>query len=348
VLLAAVLALFNGCYLVKQGAGLLHYQSRTVPIEEMLRGEDITPQKREFLTRVLDIRAFAMDSLGLKRNKNYLNYVRVDRNHMADVVMASKDDAFKLYTWWFPITGSVPYKGFFDRKGAEKEAQKISRKGGYDVYIGRADAFSTLGILADPVYSFMMNYTVYDLASLIIHEQMHATVFIKGQTQLNEEMATFVGDVGGLLYVKNRFGEESGQYRTAVLAKEDYRTYINLLRTVYEDLGAIYETDSPREHKLAEKQRVFDGFRATVTDSYDSLFKTPRYQGLKQMELNNAAVAARMTYNLDVSLLYGLYESRGRDMAAVVQDLKGLKKVRKNHKEHLRNIVETQNYARPF
>ena len=337
----ALIFLCTGCYLSKQGTALFGYQFRTTSINKMLRDDGITPETREFLLRVLDIRSFAMDSLGLKRNKNYLNYVKVDRDYMVDVLVASKDDTFQLHRWWFPITGAVSYKGFFDRKDAEKEAQKISKKGSYDIFIGRADAFSTLGILSDPVYSFMAKYSVYDLASLIIHEQMHATVFIKNQLQLNEEMATFVGDVGGLLYVKNRFGEDSDQYKTAILAKEDYRTYIDMMRTMYEDLSAVYGTDSSREYKLSEKERIFDNFRIKVADSYDSLFKTPRYQGLKQAELNNAIIAARMTYNLDMSLFNDLYEYRNRDMATVVRDLKGLKKIKKNHKDHLRGLFES-------
>ncbi|MCL2220135.1 MAG: aminopeptidase [Chitinispirillia bacterium] len=342
ILSAAMIFVCGGCYLAKQGTGLLGYQFRTVPINKMLKDDGITPETREFLLRVLDIREFAMDSLGLRRNKNYLKYVSVDKDYMIDVLVASKDDTFDLYKWWFPITGSVPYKGFFERKDAEKEARRITKKGGYDITIGKADAFSTLGITADPIYSFMVNYSVYDLASLIIHEQTHATVFIKNQIQLNEEMATFVGDVGGLLYIKDRFGEDSDEYRTAVLSKEDYRTYINLMREIYGELQAVYAADSSRGYKLAEKERIFGDFRAMVAESYDSLFRTPRYRGLRQAELNNAVIASRMTYNLDMSLFYDLYEKRWQDLPAAIRDLKGLKKIKKNHKDHLRGIIESR------
>jgi len=336
---AAALLTLNGCYLAKQGTGLLRCQSRAVSIDKMLKRDDTTPETREFLLRVLDIRSFAMDSLGLKRNKNYLNYVKTDRDYMVDVVTASRDDMFEMRKWWFPIVGSVTYKGFFDLKDAEKEASKIRKKGNYDVHIGKADAFSTLGFFSDPIYSFMANYSVYDLASLIIHEQTHATVFIKNQTQLSEETATFVGDVGGLLYVKDRFGEDSEEYRAAVLSKEDYATYISLMRGLYSDLKELYKSDSGREYKLAEKERAFADFRSRVTESYDSLFRTPRYEGLKRAKLNNAVIAVRMTYNLDMSLFYDLYNSRGNDLAAVVRELKGLAKVKKNHKEYIRGLM---------
>jgi predicted aminopeptidase len=340
ILLAAALLFINGCaYLAKQGTGLLRYQSRTVRIDKMLSDSGITPQTRDFLLRVLDVRAFAMDSVGLKRNKNYTKYVRVDRDYMADVLVASKDDTFDLYKWWFPITGRVPYKGFFSREDAEKEARKIEKKGGYDIHIGRADAFSTLGFFSDPICSFMANYSVYDLASLIIHEQTHATVWVKGQAQLNEEIATFVGDMGGLWYVRDRFGADSDEYRAAVLSKEDYTAYIDLMRALHGDLDALYKSDSGRQYKLAEKGRIFDDFRNKVAAGYDSLFKTPQYEGLKRAELNNAVIAARMTYNLDMSLFYELYESKGGDLAAAVRDLKGLRKVKKDHKSRIQKMI---------
>jgi predicted aminopeptidase len=334
--LTALLSM-NGCvYLAKQGAGLLRYQSRAVSIDKMLEKDHLMPEMREFLERVLDIREFAMDTLGLRRNNNYTKYVRVDRDYMVDVVVASKDDAFELYRWWFPIVGSMPYKGFFDRAAAERAARRIERRGGYDIHIGRAAAFSTLGFFSDPIYSFMINYSVYDLASIIIHEQMHATVFIKNEVRLNEEMATFVGDVGGLLYVRNRFGEDSEEYRAAVLSKYDYRTYVDLLRALYEELGELYGGNSNRVHKLAEKERILAAFRDSIANSYDSLFRTPRYQGLKTAQLNNAIIAANMTYNLDISLFQELYESLGNDLPAVVRELKALRKVRGDRREYLR------------
>jgi len=338
-LICTVLFLFNGCYLTKQGTALMGQQMSAKSIDKMLRKGDINDEQRDFFLLVQEIRVFAMDSIGLKRNKNYTKYVKLERDYIVDVVIASRDDSFEMYKWWFPIVGSVSYKGFFDKKDAVKEAGKINKKGGYDVHIGAASAFSTLGFFSDPVYSFMIDYSVYDLASLIIHEQLHATVYMKGQTQLSEEMATFVGDEGGLLFVKKKFGEDSDQYKSAVLSKEDYSVYISLMRSLYNELKTVYESDISRERKLAEKERVITDFKNDIGQSYDSLFRTPRYKGLGGANINNANIASRMTYNKDLSLFYELYESRGRDMAKTVEELKGLKKVKKNHKEYLRGRI---------
>jgi len=335
------------CYITKQGVGLISRQCRTVSINKMLKNADkgadktITPEIREFLKRVNDIRSFAMDTLGLKRNGNYKNYLSVDKDYAVDVVTASKDDAFVPYTWRFPLVGSITYKGFFDKKDAEKEARKIKTKGDYDVYIGRADAFSTLGFFSDPIYSFMINYSVYDLASLIIHEQTHATIYLKDQTQLNEEIATFVGDAGGLLYVERRYGAGSEEYRAAVLSKGDYTAYVDMMRSLHAELSALYAGDSGREYKLAEKERIFADFRRRVSDGYDSLFRTDKYKGLREAKLNNAVIAAMMTYNLDMALYYELYKGEEWDLGATIKKLKSLKKVKKglDHKEAIRKMI---------
>lgn len=338
-LLSSLLFLFNGCYLMKQGSAFMGQQMSAKSIDKMLKRDDTGGELREFFLLIQEIRAFAMDSIGLKHNRNYKKYVNVERDYIVNVVTASRDDSFEMYRWWFPVVGSVTYKGFFDKKDAVKEAAKISKKGGYDVHIGAASAFSTLGFFSDPVYSFMIDYSVYDLASLIIHEQTHATIYIKSQTQLNEEIATFTGDEGGLIFVKMKFGEDSEQYKSAVLSKEDHTTYVSLTRSLYNELKTVYESDAGRERKLAEKERIITSFKNDVSQSYDSLFRTTRYKGLSKANLNNANIAANMTYNRDLTLFYELYESRDKDLSKTVAELKTLKKVKKNHKEHLTQII---------
>ncbi len=330
--------MLNSCYLMKQGVNLLKYQSRAKSIDKMLKKDDLSPELRDFLLLVKEIRSYAMDTVGLKKNKNYSTFVQVERDHMVDVVVASRADAFDLYKWGFPFFGKFPYKGFFDRKDAEKEAAKLEKKG-YDVNIGQADAFSTLGFFADPVYSFMKDYSVFGLASLIIHEQTHATMYVKNQTQFNEELASFVGNEGGLSFVKQKFGDTSDQYRAAVLSLKEYATYIDLLRSLYKELKAMYETDISRDQKLARKEEIINAFRARVAMEYDSLFETQRYKKIDQMRINNAVLASKMTYNLDLSLFYELYDKKGKDLRATVAELKKLKKVKKDYKEYMRNVL---------
>ena len=122
-----------------------------------------------------------------------------------------------------PFHGQAPYKGFYERPDALAEAARL-KKEGYDVIVRKVDAFSTLGFTKDPVYSFMKKYSPYELASTIIHEQTHATLWVKGQTDFNEELADFVGETGALEWIAARFGAPSEEYRSAVDEKADSET----------------------------------------------------------------------------------------------------------------------------
>ena len=170
----AMSLLFSSCYTLKQGFTLLGYLRRAVPLEKL------SPDKSNlrFVKQVASIRSFAVNELGLKDTKNYTRYVEIDRDYLALVVSACAKDSFSPYMWRFPIVGAVPYKGFFEERDAKIEVEKLKRKD-LDTLIRRVDAFSTLGWFQDPLYSYMKDYPAHRLADLIIHESLHATVYLK-------------------------------------------------------------------------------------------------------------------------------------------------------------------------
>ena len=84
------------------------------------------------------------------------------------------------------MVGAVPYKGFFNReKAVKKEALE---KDNYDVSIRNPGGWSTLGWFTDPILSNMLRRGDGDLASLIIHEMVHATLYVKDSAEFNENL----------------------------------------------------------------------------------------------------------------------------------------------------------------
>jgi len=336
---ALVLSMMNGCcYIVKQGVTILKYNGRARDIGRLMKDSTLAPDLRELFNNVEEIRAFAFDSIGLKRNKNFTRFIKIDRDYIVEVLTAARADTFKQYRWWFPFAGSFPYKGFFDHKDVVKEAEKL-RKKGYDVNYGRVDAFSMLGFLSDPVYSYMKSFSVYDLAELIIHEQTHATIYLRNYISFNEQAASFTGDEGGLAFVKMKFGPESEQYKTAVLENRDYDTYITLLKSLYGRLDTVYGSDLTKGEKLARKERIIAAFKDSVKVRYDALFKTGQYKGLEKARINNAYLMARMTYTENLGIFYELYKKNNYSLRLTMAQLKMLKKIKGDPEKYIREKV---------
>jgi len=324
-LLLGVSAFCSGCYTLKQGTAMLGYLGRAVPLEKLNDMDGASDDDREFVKRVEDIRRFAIEELGLKKSKNYTRYVQLDRDYLAAVVSASAKDSFSRYEWWFPVIGKVPYKGFFNVEDARKERTKLEKKD-LDVWIRGVDAFSTLGWFRDPLYSYMKNYSDRSLADLIIHELLHATVYLNGKSQFNEELAEFVGTEGARLYMEKIHGAGSEADDTdAANAKADNAAYSVFIRGLIAELDELYKGSLPKEEKLQKKAQIIEDAKARFNESYEENFKTDNYRGFSELPVNNAYLELFTLYHEEDHFYKELYEKSGSDLAKFIDAAKTLK-----------------------
>jgi predicted aminopeptidase len=351
--LAVFFVLFSGCYTLKQGSALLGYLNRAVPLEALLEqsakgkvanetansatdspaeAQTEAEKNRRFVERVYDIRRFAMEELGLKMSKNYTRYVQIDRDYLAAVVSACPPDSFNRHQWHFPIVGAVPYKGFFDAKDAKKEREKLEKKG-LDVWVRGVDAFSTLGWFKDPLYSYMRDYSTARLANLIIHELLHATVFIKGHVQFNEELAEFVGNEGARLYIESRFGRESKEYQEMLSQEEDELAFVTFIHELTGELETLYAGDMGAQEKLVEKERIIKTAKERFAVEYSSRFSSDNYREFAELPVNNAYLDLYQLYHEKDSFFAGLYEKTNGDGISKLQTFIGMAASLNNSRE---------------
>jgi predicted aminopeptidase len=328
-LLLILSALFSGCYTLTQGITMLGYLGRAIPLEDLARGEagEETPEgaaDQAFVERVMDIRRFAMEELGLKESKNYTRYVELDRQYLAAVVSAADKTSFIRHEWWFPVVGRVPYKGFFNPRDARKERARLEKRD-LDVWVRGVDAFSTLGWFRDPLYSYMKKYPVYELADLIIHELLHATVYLKGESQFNEELAEFVGGEGARFYMESRFGLESGEYQRMIDAKTDGAAYVVFIRGLIAELDVLYRSGAAREEKLRQKEEIIRAAQRRFTAEYDTLFHGENYRGFEKLPVNNAYLELYRLYYAEDNYLADFYRRSGGDLSRFIAAAKTLK-----------------------
>ena len=142
---------------------------RRKPITTVLAEDGVAPDVRRKLEMVLELRDFAADELRLNVGGSYAAYSYIDRPVLLHVLTAVPKTSFEPYTWWFPFVGHVPYKGYFDRSDANKEADALAAQG-HDTNIRPAGAFSTLGWFDDPLLGRLLKLDRVRLADVVLHE----------------------------------------------------------------------------------------------------------------------------------------------------------------------------------
>jgi predicted aminopeptidase len=167
-------------------------------IEGLLADPATDSDLRDKLVLVREAREFAGE-LGLAFGNQYTSYVAWPDDRMITSIVATRPFEIEAAGFRFPIIGEVPYKGFFDRDRAERAAEKL-RAEGMDVCIGAVTAYSTLGWFDDPLTSPMLKAHPDSLVETVIHELVHATVFLKSQPDFNEGVANFIGEEATVLF----------------------------------------------------------------------------------------------------------------------------------------------------
>jgi len=253
-------------------------------------------QKIQYLQ---DVRQFAVDSLKLADTDNYTTYYDQKGQPALWVITACPPFSLEPYEWNYSWLGSMPYKGHFKKELALAEYQELEQEG-LDVHFGTVAAWSTLGWFSDPILSGMFRRSEGHLAELIIHELTHATIFVSGDAELNESLATFIGEQGAQRFLAIYFGKHSTEYTRYVNSLADEKLYKLHLMEGAQQLNALYEQfsdDVSEDEKVRlKKEKIRDIFnRAASLD----LASPKRYYFLRNRDTipNNTYFADYLVYN---------------------------------------------------
>ena len=326
VLLTTACVLFSGCYTIRQGTAFLGYLCRARPLESLLEPTGDPEQderNRLFVEKVHDIRYFAQYELGLNVGRNYTRYVSIDRDFLAAVVSASAKDSFTTHLWRYPIVGALPYRGYFNIEGARRQRERLERRG-LDVWVRGVGAFSTLGWFRDPVFTFMRNYRVDMLADLIIHESLHATVWLRGQGHFNEELAQLVGVEGARLYIISRFGIDSDEYRAMVAAEKDSRAFREFIWELIAELEVLYDSGAERDVILYERQVIIAAAQERFEAEYEERFISDNFRGFSTLPINNAYLDLFRIYTPADGFVANLFKESGKTLAEFIAAAKSM------------------------
>ncbi len=302
-------------------AGLL--RSR-VPIASALQDSQMSEENKRKLNLAQEARGFAERELGLKHTDNYTSFVQLDRPYVTYVVAAAMRTELKAYNWWFPIVGSLPYKGFFNPEDAKAEAEALKARG-YDTFTRGVSAYSTLGWFNDPLLSSMLSYRDYDLVNTIIHETTHATIYIKSQADFNERLAVFIGNIGAREFYLRKEGSDSRTLKAMDddLADEaDFAAFIaqemRLLEKWYQERQNTVIDEVERKTRFKEIQERF------ITDLRPRLRSANSYKNFDSIELNNARLLNYRLYIENLNDFELVFKKLGSDFAKMLAFCKSL------------------------
>lgn len=263
-------------------------------ISDVIADSTVDALTRTKLKLVLDARTFAAKSLGLRPGDSFTSFSKLEHDTLVLVVSAALRDRLEQHTWWFPIVGRVPYKGFFDFKEAERTAAAL-RAHDRDTYVRPASAFSTLGWFNDPLVSTTLDLDTLSLANTVIHELTHNTVFVPSQVAFNESLASFVGTYGAIAFFRARGAEsaavasERGWENDKLLA-----AFWLTARRAIDSTFAAHPDD--RAARLVARDSVYSRLRAILFDDLAPRMSTIPRHSLERIPLDNASLLAHQVY----------------------------------------------------
>ncbi|MBL7849551.1 MAG: aminopeptidase [Cyclobacteriaceae bacterium] len=256
-------------YGIGQGLGQLKIIREARPVEEFLQDPAFPDSLKSRLRLIQQARRYAIDSLGLNDTENYTTLYDQKGKELMWVVIACEPFRLVEKRWDFPVIGSVPYKGFFDEEKAKREREALE-KDGWDVGIRNPGGWSTLGWFTDPILSGMLRRSEGDLASLIIHEMVHATIYVKDSSDFNENLASFIGDRGAELFLLQAYGDTSRQYQEYIHQDGDYRKVADHMLRATQKLDSLYQTMTESESLESKKARK-ENFIRHIVEAFDTL-----------------------------------------------------------------------------
>jgi predicted aminopeptidase len=247
--------------------------------------------------------------LKLPDNGSYTSYVELERPGGVECLRA--EFSLQLHEWCFPVVGCVRYRGYFRESAARDYANGLAAAG-YDTSVGGAVAYSTLGWFDDPVFSTLIGFSDARLAGVIFHELAHQQLYIEDDTAFNEGFAMTVEFEGVGVWMKSNGNARRPGILPFLGRQEDSR----LVMRTRDQLQALYGSEATAEEKRREKQRLLAAMRAAYENLRRSWGGYDGYDAWFADGLNNAKLAAVITYRDYVPLFRQLFRQTGGDFAA--------------------------------
>jgi predicted aminopeptidase len=307
----------TGRYLIRAGWEEALILRGRRPIVEVVNDTTLPPLTARKLRLVLAARAFAADSVGLRAGESFTTFTQLRSDTLVLVLSGAYPDLLRSRTWWFPVVGRVPYKGYFDVDQARRAAEQL-RRDGFDAYLRPASAFSTLGWFNDPLVSTTLRADSIDLVNTVIHEITHNTYYAPGGATFNESFANFVGARGSAWFFRMR--GSPGAAAEADARWQDDKLMAVFWARLYKSVDSAFKAHpDDRSARIAVRDTIYRAARETLVHELGPKFRVIGPRALERLRIDNSAVLAHRVYLTDVDLFDQVWLRERRNLRATVE-----------------------------
>jgi len=333
--LLALLLTLGGCetlgYYTQAASGHLELMRARQSTASLLADPATPDALRDRLALVQEMLTFAEDELALPAEGQYQHYVALDRDAVVYNVMAAPRHDFTPLLWCFPIAGCVAYRGYFERSRAEAKAAELADDG-FDVHVGGAAAYSTLGWFSDPLLSSFLWRDEADLAELLFHELAHVRVYLPGDTAFNESYATFVGREGARRWLAGRdMNDHRQRWESRTQLRQGFVDFVLQWRSkmaeryqaLREDGAGVTALDAARDELWSGMREAWLGQRPPAAAPYDGFFLA---------EPSNARLNTVADYHGQLPAFAALFAAVGEDFDTFHAEVEALAQMSAEHR----------------
>ena len=306
--------LLPGCYYGHLAVGQARLLLASRSVESILADPETPAELATRLEHVQEVVAFAAD-LGLSVDGQYRSYVEWPGDQVVTTLVATLPGQITPSDFWFPLIGHAPYKGFFDPERAAREAEALANDG-YDTCLVPVIAYSTLGWFEDPLTGPMVRQSLPRLAETVLHELVHATVFVASQPDFNEGLATFIGQEAAVRFAARQEPDDDGEARVRTRVRED-REVAAVLERFRTRITELYE-DAPAGSDLSETRATLEAATRAELGALPLTTRDPARLA-EAVWLNDACQALSGTYQADLARWSAVLEATGGDLPALVE-----------------------------
>ncbi len=344
------LTFLNSCYLTK----VSYVQARILltkkDISETLKEQKETKVSKDKLSLVLESRKFAED-LGLTPHDSYLSYSDLDDIPTIYVVSAAEKFKLKSKTWWYPVVGNIPYKGFFSKEEAEQENKDLIELD-LDTSVRTTSAYSTLGWFDDPILPSTINLPDEELANTVIHEISHGTFWKPNYVSFNETSSNTIGHLGATLMFKGKDQELYNKAKKSLifecLASLDFKEAKDSLTLLFE--RALLMDATQNKNIEADKKQIYERLKDKIRQSRQEVYKVVPEQSKSEnkpsQDINNSTFLSSFIYLDGFSKMIELYYIK-KDLKSYISEIKRISSTDNPTAEIEKIIFDSGNNVEP-